>query len=96
MRKAQSLQQMVLGKLDSSMQKNKTGPLSCTIQKNKIKMDERPKCKPEIIKILEEHTGSNFFDINHSNFFLDMSPKARETKAKITFGISSKQEASAQ
>ena len=30
----QSLQQMVLGKLDSHMQKNETGPLSYTIHKN--------------------------------------------------------------
>ena len=40
-----SLQQVVLGKLDSDMQKNVTEPLSYTIHKNKLKMDERPKCK---------------------------------------------------
>ena len=40
-----SLQQMVLGKLDSNMQKNETGPLSYTIHKNKFKMDDRPKCE---------------------------------------------------
>ena len=42
------------------------------------------------IKILKEDTGSNLFDISCSNFLLDMSPKARETKAKITIGTSSK------
>ena len=31
--------QMVLGKLDSDMQKNETGPLSYTIHKNKPQMD---------------------------------------------------------
>ena len=36
---------MVLGKLDSHMQKNETRPLSCTIHKNKLKMDERSKCE---------------------------------------------------
>ena len=41
--------------------------------------------RPETIKILEESTGSNFSDIGHSNVFLDMSPEARETKAKITY-----------
>ena len=41
----ESLQQVVLGKLDSDMQKNEPGPLSYTIHKNKLKMDERPKCK---------------------------------------------------
>ena len=41
--------------------------------------------RPETIKILEENTGRNFFDINQSNFFLDMYPEARETKAKINY-----------
>ena len=45
MEKSPSLQQMVLEKLDSHMQKNETGPLSYTIHKNKFKMDERPKCE---------------------------------------------------
>ena len=40
-----SLQQMVLGKLDSDMQKNEHGPLSYTIHKNKFKMDEGPECE---------------------------------------------------
>ena len=39
MEKRQSLQQMVLGKLDRYMQKNETGPLSYTIYKNKFKMN---------------------------------------------------------
>ena len=38
---------------------------------------------PETIKILEENTSSNQFDIGHSNFFLDMSLESRETKDKI-------------
>ena len=45
MGKRPSLQQIVLGKLDSNMQKNETGPLSYTIHQNKFKMDERPKCE---------------------------------------------------
>ena len=45
MNKRQSHQQMVLGKLDSHMQKNETGPLPYTIHKNKLEMDERPKCE---------------------------------------------------
>ena len=36
----------------------------------------------ESIKIVEENIGSNLFNIGHSNFFHDMSPKARETKQK--------------
>ena len=41
--------------------------------------------RQESIKILEENTGSNLFDLGHSNFLLDMSPKARETKAKMNY-----------
>jgi len=37
------------------------------------------------IKLLEENIGSNFFDIGHSDIFLDMSPKAKETKTKLSY-----------
>ena len=30
-----------------------------------------------------ENIGRTLFDINHSNIFLDLSPKAKEIKAKI-------------
>ena len=39
--------------------------------------------RPETIKVLEENTGSMLFDIGLKNIFLDLSPQARETKAKI-------------
>jgi len=45
MEKRQSLQQMVLGKLDSHMQKNETGPLPYTTHQNRLQMFERPKCE---------------------------------------------------
>ena len=45
MDKRQSLQQMVLGELDSNMQKNETRPLSYTIHKNNLKMDKGPECE---------------------------------------------------
>ena len=41
--------------------------------------------RQESIKILEKNTGSNLFDLGHSNFFHDTSPKANETKAKMNF-----------
>jgi len=41
--------------------------------------------RPETIKILEESTESNLFDISHSNFLVDMSLEARETKPKIHY-----------
>ena len=37
----------------------------------------------ETIKLLEDNMSRTLFDINHSNSFLDLSPKAREIKAKI-------------
>ena len=36
---------MVLGKLDSNMQKDETRPLSYTIHKNKLKMEKGPECE---------------------------------------------------
>ena len=39
--------------------------------------------RQESIKILEENVGSNLYDINHSNFYHDTYPKARETKEKM-------------
>ena len=75
----------MLGKLDSDMQKNEPGPLSYTIHKNKLKMDGRPNVRQEAIKILEEKAGKNFFDLGCSNFLLNTSPDARETKAKMNY-----------
>ena len=34
------------------------------------------------MKILEEKAGKTFFDLGRSNFLLNTSPEARETKAK--------------
>ena len=48
-------------------------------------MDERPKCETETIKILEEKTGNNLFDLSCSNFLLNTSLKVREIKAKMNF-----------
>ena len=36
--------------------------------------------RQETIKILQEKTGSNLFDLGHSSFLLDMSLEAREIK----------------
>ena len=39
--------------------------------------------RPKTIKILEENIGGMLFGISLSNIFLEMSPQARETNAKI-------------
>ena len=36
----------------------------------------------DTIKLLEENIGRTLFDINHSNIFLDLSPKTKEIKGK--------------
>ena len=76
---------MVLRKLDSDMKKNEPGPLSYTIHKNKLKMDERPKCETVNHQILEGKTVNVLFHVGHSNFLLDMSPEAREITANTNY-----------
>ena len=39
----------------------------------------------EAIKILEEKAGKNLFDLGCSNFLLNTSLEARETKAKMNY-----------
>ena len=41
--------------------------------------------RKESIKILEENTVSNLFDLSCSNSFLETSPKARKAKAKVNY-----------
>ena len=40
--------------------------------------------RPDTIKLLEKSIGRSLSDINHSNIFLDLSPKVKEMKAKIS------------
>ena len=74
----QSLQQMVLEKLDSNMQKHEPGPLSYTIHKNKLNMIERPTCKTGSHQILEEKAGKNLFDLSHSNFLTCLQRQGKQ------------------
>ena len=39
--------------------------------------------RPDTVKLFEENIGRTLFDINRRNVFLDLSPKAKEIKAKI-------------
>ena len=41
--------------------------------------------RQEAIKILVEKAGKNLFDLARSNFLLNTSPGARETKAKMNY-----------
>ena len=69
------------------MQKNETGPCSYIINKNKFKMNERPKCETVIHQNPRGEQGSNLLDIDHSNFQLDMSPETRETSKNEILGF---------
>ena len=76
---------MVLGKLDNDTQKNEPGPLSYTIHKNEIKMDERPQCKTGSHQNPRGESRQKPFRPQPHNFLLNTSPKARETKAKMNY-----------
>ena len=67
------------------MQKNEPGPLSYTYTKINSKWMKDLNARQEAIKIHEEKAGKNLFDLGRSNFLLDMSPEARETKAKMSY-----------
>ena len=64
------------------MQENEPGPLSYTIHKYKLKMDERHKHKTGSHHNPREKAGKNLFDLGRSNFLLNMSPEAREKNKK--------------
>ena len=85
MEKKQSLLQLVLGKLDSHMQKNETGRFPYTTHKNKLKMKKNLNVRQESIKIFEENTDRNLFNFSCSNFFLETLPKAREARVKMNY-----------
>ena len=71
---------MMLGDLDSYIQKNETIQATYTIQPNKIKMDKRPKYRSWHHEVLEENIVSEISDVPYSIFFTDISPREREIK----------------
>ena len=85
MGKVQSLQEMMLGKLDSHMQIMKLDHFLTLYTKIISKWIKDRNVKLESIKILDKSTGSNVSNISSSNVFLYMSPEAKEIKAKINY-----------
>ena len=73
---------MVLRNLDSHMQKNETGPFLHHTQKLTQWIKDLNEIT-ETTKLPEENKGSNLLDSSLSDEFLDLSPQARATRAKI-------------
>ena len=82
MDKTQSLQQMVLGKLESDMQKNEPVYFLTPYTKMNSKWMKDLNVRQDAITILEEKRDNNLFDLCCSNFLLDMFLEAKETKPK--------------
>ena len=74
---------MVLGELDSYVQKNETWPTTYTIHKNKLKMDKRLKYKLWQHKSPRGEYRQENLRYPCSNIFTNMSPSAREIKERI-------------
>ena len=74
MEQKQPLQQMVLGDLDSYMQKSETRSPTYTIYKNKFKVDKDVNISHDPIKALEENIGRKICNIPCRNIFTNMSP----------------------
>ena len=74
---------MVLGKLDSYVQKNEIRTLPNAIDKDKLKMDYKTKCKIRNYKTLRGKHRQNSHDINQSKIFYDPLPRVMEIKTKI-------------
>ena len=75
---------MVLGDVDSYVQKTETQSPTYTIQKkinSRWIKDLNINC--DTIKVLEENIGRKISDIPCNNIFTDMSPKARDIKERI-------------
>ena len=73
---------MVLGKLDRYMLKNEIRTFYNAIYKLSSKWIKDLNVGPDTIKLLEGNIGKTLFDINHSNIFLDSSPRLMEIKTK--------------
>ena len=81
--KGQSLQQMMLGKLDIHKQKNKVRPLSYNIHQCQLKIVRDLNMRHETVKLLEENIGGKLHDIPFGSDVMTMTPKHKLKTAFI-------------
>ena len=74
---------MVLGDLDSYVQKNETRSPTSPYTKINSRWIKDLNISHDTIKVLEENIGRKVSDIPHSNIFTDMSPRVRHIKERI-------------
>jgi len=84
MGKRKSIQQVLLGNLDSCMQINETRshPHTMYQKKKKSKWLKDLNMRQVTIKLLKKNIGKTFSDVNLMNIFSGHSPKATEIKQK--------------
>ena len=75
---------MMLGKLNSHMQKNESGPLSYTIHKNQLKMYWRLEHKIWTTKLLKKTQAVSSLTSVFMIFCLDLTVKEKATKANTS------------
>ena len=74
---------MVLGELDSSMQKNETQSPTYTNTKINSRWIKDLNISRDTIKVLQENIGRKISYIPCSNIFTDISPRARDIKERV-------------
>ena len=74
---------MVLGKLDSYMEKNEIRTLPTQYTKINSKWIKDLNVRPDTVKLLEENISRTLYDINHSKTLFDPPPREMEIKTKI-------------
>ena len=83
MEKRKPLQKMVLGKLESHMQKNETRSQFVPIYKTLIqKWIKDINIRSETINYVEENIGTKLMDLSRTEHFMNWTTRAREVKAK--------------
>ena len=73
---------MVMGKMDSHMQKNETGPLSCTYINLNSEMIKPLNVRPETVQFLQKKLAVSSLTSVLVTIHLDLTPTPKETKPK--------------